>query len=179
MFHMKKEYQDGKDDILLAANEGRQKDQMFTDISEWERAILRSYCENAVIAYRTWESTKELKDPTTGAVISVDFNLIDVPTNLKCSNGHTKERPVVRVLPIGDKMAEWLRRSMGFEKGAVKFFHKKYPKFEIRSFEAQSQSVPEFIEIYLDNLFMQQRITSDISAFELEERSFKKTPQPV
>jgi len=161
-FFMPKLYEEEQHDIVQFANEGRSGDQIYKDISEWERDNLGPYINNFKSTYNKWKMTGDIFDPRTfvpnrpDAIKTLhlpDLKLDNEASPFPIDSNATEQRPFKRVLTLGKKQVEWLQLVVPFYTTFTKAVNesKDGRGAVVANWESTSKSIGEIIEnIILD-----------------------------
>lgn len=173
-FYMKDNYSERMEDILLVVNESRQENPM-KDFSEWERLQLRQYVNNFITIYRKWENDSKLADPRTNQISEVP-NLKFYPDRILLDSASSKARTFKRVLPLGSKQVDWLKKAVAFYKAVQLYFNAKEKHLPpVNLAEGIAKSVGETVQSLLDDQIW--RLIAQADQKELDEEEQKSKPK--
>jgi hypothetical protein len=147
------------------------------DVSDWELERIRAFLAGepptnpgVIRLYMGWEELEEITDMRTNKPFHVSFDPEkgQVPTS-NDSDLKPKSSETLRALTLTGKMVEWLRKGVGFSKAAVKQLNsvKDLPK-QFPGIEGASNSVSQFLSLYLQSEVREQQIRTEIQALNSE-----------
>jgi hypothetical protein len=180
---MRGNYREKMEDVLLCYNEGKSTDEQCPDIYSWERARLRDYLSGFIPVYRRWEVEGTVIDPRdVPVVITPDTKPptpIEAPFVLQASievdQLQPKDRTFKRVLMVGEKQLDWLKKAITFYKAYEEHLNAIPNKRKMMpGVEGRVQSVGELVASIIDSASWSAIANTDLKDLENEEKKLKK-----
>jgi hypothetical protein len=125
-FRMLASYQERIDDILLSYNDGKEKDQQFDDISQWEHLQIRQFLSDKTTGFiglfRSWETNGKIMNIVTGQVIPAALEL-NYEVQFEAEQEDEKARPYLRALTLSAMYVKWLQRVSAYNYAVTRFLN--------------------------------------------------------
>lgn len=148
VFYVRRSYGYKMEDILLAANDGRQ--QKLRDISDWEREQIRNYLNLFIDVFRKWESDGKLIDPRDRKTLDAEIRFsASSLSSVKTDGSKSKGREFRRSLALGENQLQWLKRDIAFYRAAQVYLNRTRKKDlpPVDFSESRCESVGDFITV--------------------------------